>query len=313
LIFLTDQDARPQGSAHPSTHLWDNGPNAVDEMTHILQVRKTALNRFSENNIREGAPMATLEEVLVPIYLYHRYQIEAVAKVLGGVNYTYALRGDGQKPLEIVPAEEQRRALESLLKTLQPEVLALPLSVLQLIPPHPSGYDRTREVFQLHTGMTFDPLAAAETAADMTVRMLLHPERAARLIEHHALDNRYPGLDEVIDRMLTSTWKANSGAGYDAELRRTVNMVVLTRLMGLAVDSNASNQTRAIAAAEIESLRRWLGSRPQTGPQSAERAADLYALWQIKLFQEDPKKMQITAPPDPPAGAPIGSFDCQVP
>ena len=308
LIFLTDQDARPQGSAQPRTHLWDNGTNAVDELAHVMEVRKQALNHFSEKNIREGAPMATLEEVLVPIYLFHRYQIEAASKVIGGVDYTYALKGDGQKPLEIVAPQEQRRALEALLKTVDPDALALPESVLQLIPPHPAGFDRTSELFQLHTGMTFDPLAAAETAADMTITMILHRERAARLVEYHARDAKYPGLDEVIERLITATWKAPHADGYKAEIRRSVDMVVLTRLMGLAADSQASNAVRAVSTSQIESLRAWIAKQLAVTTDAAQKAHFEYALSQIKLFQTDPKKMNLSPPPEPPAGPPIGEW-----
>lgn len=309
LIYLTDQDARPPGSAHPKTHLWDNGTDAVDELAHVLEVRRLALSRFSERNIREGAPMATLEEALVPIYFYHRYQIEAAAKVLGGVDYTYALRGDGQIPLQIVAPEEQRRALEALLKTLGPDVLALQESLLRLIPPHPAGYDRTREVFPLYTGMTFDPLAAAETAADMTVQMMLNRERAARLVEYHARDQRNPGFDEVASHLIAATWKAPHGDGYNAEIRRTVDTVTLSRLMGLAADPAASNSVRALATAQIESLRGWLAARQAAVSDPLQKAHYLYALAQIKLFQDDPKKVSITPPAAAPAGPPIGAFD----
>jgi hypothetical protein len=181
IIFLSDADARPRGSAHPQVHLWDNGVDAVKELNRLMEVRAHALERFSENNVREGAPLATLEEALVPLYLSHRYQAEATAKVLGGLSYTYALRGDGQKPTERVPAAAQRRALEALLATIRPEALALSENLLQTIPPRPLGYWRHRETFQSRTGVTFDPLSVAEIAANHTVSLILHPERAARL------------------------------------------------------------------------------------------------------------------------------------
>ena len=152
--------------------------------------------------------MAVLEEVLAPMYLYHRYQTEAVSKVVGGLNYTYAMRGDGQKPTEIVAPAEQRRALDALLRTIRPDFLRLPENIIRLIPPHPVAHERTRELFRLHTGMTFDPLAAAETAAHQTIGAMLHPERAARLVEYHARDARNPGLDEVLNRLLAATWEA---------------------------------------------------------------------------------------------------------
>ena len=309
LIFLTDQDARPPGSAQPKTHLWDNGTNAVDELAHILEVRRLALKRFSEKNIREGAPLATLEEVLVPIYLYHRYQTDAVAKVIGGVDYKYAVRGDSQIPVAIVAPEEQRRALDALLKTLSTDVLSVPESIVRLIPPHPAGYDRTNEVFKLRTGLTFDPLSAAESAADMTVSILLNRERAARLVEHHALDSAQPSLHEVIGKLLSATWKSARTTGYKAEISRATDGVVLSRLMGLAADTEASNESRAVVTAEIDSLRLWIAGRVPAVSDPEEKAHLQYGLFQIKLFQDDPRKMNLTPPPNPPAGPPIGDYD----
>ncbi len=145
--YLTDQDARPPGSSSSQAHLWDSGANAVDELNRIMQVRAAALKRFGENNIREGAPLATLEDVLVPIYLLHRYQVEAASKVVGGMDYTFALRGDGETPTQIVAPAEQRRALAAILATVKPEVLALPEPLLKIIPPAPARLrTRTREI-----------------------------------------------------------------------------------------------------------------------------------------------------------------------
>src|SRR5579864_1406468 len=207
-LFISDSDARPEGGVHPSAHLWDSGVNAVDELNRIMKVRAKVLERFSANNIREGAPMSTLEDVLVPVYFVHRYQTEAASKVLGGLFYTYAVRGDGQKVTERIPGAEQRRALDALLSTIRPDVLTLPENILALIPPRAMGYPRTRENFPHRTGLTFDPVAAAESAANLTAGLILHPERAARLVEYHAEDASLPGLDEVIDRLIGATWKA---------------------------------------------------------------------------------------------------------
>ncbi|MGH7597430.1 MAG: zinc-dependent metalloprotease [bacterium] len=314
LIFVTDQDARPTGGAHPLAHLWDNGPNAVDELATVMQVRARALARFGEKNIRAGAPMATLEEVLVPIFMYHRYQAEAVAKLVGGLNYTYAMRGDGQKATEVIPAQEQRRALEALLRTLQPEALALPERVLQIIPPRAYGYNRSRETFDTRTGLTFDPLAAAETAANTTAGLLLHPERAARLIEYHARDNSFPGLSEVMDKLISATWKTSPGAGYHAEIQRVVNNVVLHHFMALANNENAATQARAMAWLKLDELKNWLAEQTKKAKDESVRAHALFAVAQIRQFQENPAQMQLADPVEPPAGPPIGDgdFSCEL-
>jgi len=306
LLFLSDSDARPAGGAHPLAHLWDNGANAVDELTRLMRVRAKALGRFSEKNIREGAPLGTLDEVLPLVYLSHRYQVEAAAKILGGLYYNYALRGDGQKATEKVPPAEQRRALEVLLATLRIEALALPEKLMAILPPKPFGYSRSRETFPSRTGPTFDSLAAAETAADHTVGLILNPERAARLVEHHARDRSFPGLAEVIDRLLTATWKSPRELGYTAELKRVTDNVALHQLMSLAANDRASNQARAVASLKLEELRSWLAVQAKTVSDGGQRAHLLFAFSQLKRFQEDPQKMNMTRPAVAPPGQPIG-------
>lgn len=305
LIFIADQDARPAGGAHPLAHLWDNGTDAADELLRILDIRELALERFSEKNIRMRAPHATLEAALVPIYLFHRYQVDAASKLLGGLYYTYALRGDGQTVTEIVAAEEQRHALEALLETLKPERLAVPERLLKIIPPRAYGYQRDRETFRIRTGVTFDPLAAAETAANMTVEFILHPARAARLVEYHARDAAYPGLTDVIDKLLAVTWKSESETGYRGEVRRVVEQVVLYNMMALAANDHASNQVRAIAALKLDELKTWLEAQLRTG-DSSERAHAYFAAAQIEKFQQEPGNWDFSRPVEPPAGSPIG-------
>src|SRR5262245_23958672 len=208
LMFLTAQDARPRSGASSVAHLWDNGANAIDELGNVMKVRAAALRRFGENNIREGAPMATIEDVLVPIYMYHRYQVEAATKLIGGQDYTFSLKGKGDRNPQIVSPEEQRRALAVVLDTIKPEALAVTESLLRLLPPRPAGYQRTREDFRIRTQPVFDALAPAEAVADHVSGFLLNPERAARLVQFHALDQRNPGLAEVIDKIFAATWKA---------------------------------------------------------------------------------------------------------
>src|SRR5689334_9468369 len=252
LMYLTDQDARPESSSSSVAHLWDNGRNVVDELSNVMKVRAAALRRFGENNIREGAPLATIEEVLVPIYMYHRYQVEAAAKLVGGEDYTFSVKGKGDRNPQIVAPEEQRRALAAVLDTLKPESLALPESLLRLIPPRPVGYPRTREDFRIRTQPVFDALAPAEAISEHVVGFLFNAERAARLVQFHARDARNPGLSEVIERVLAATWKAPAAAGYAGEIQHTVNMVVLTNLMSLAASDRAANQVRAIASWKLE-------------------------------------------------------------
>jgi hypothetical protein len=303
---LTDQDARAPGSASSVAHLWDNGSNVIDELGNVMKVRAVALRRFGENNIREGAPMATIEDVLVPIYMYHRYQVEAAAKVIGGQDYTFSVKGKGDRNPQIVAPDEQRRALAAVLETIKPDALAVPESLLRLIPPRPAGYPRTREDFRIRTQPVFDALAPAEAAADHVSGFLLNQERAARLVQFHARDQRNPGLAEVIDKILAATWKAPAATGYAREIQHTVNMVILSDLMALAAGERTSNQVRAIASLKLEQLKTWLAAQNRLAADENRRAFFFYSINQIKRFQEDPKKANITPPQQPPDGQPIG-------
>src|SRR5947207_483698 len=306
LMYLTDQDARPANSSSSVAHLWDNGTNAIDELSNVMKVRAAALRRFGENNIREGAPMATIEEVLVPIYMYHRYQVEAAAKLVGGQDYTFSLKGKGDRNPQIVSPEEQRRALAAVLETLKPEALAVPESLLRVIPPRPSGYPRTREDFRIRTQPVFDALAPAEAVADHVSGFLLNPERAVRLVQFHARDPHNPGLGEVIDKILATTWKAPAATGYAGEIQHTVNMVILSDLMSLAAAERASNQARAISSLKLDQLKAWLASQSRMTRDENQRAFFFYSVEQIKRFQDDPKKMNLTPAQPPPDGQPIG-------
>lgn len=303
--YITDRDARAAGGAHTGGHLWDAGPNAVDELNRIMKVRAKALDQFSESRIRFGAPLSTLEEVLVPVYLFHRYQLEAAAKVVGGLNYSYAVRGDGQTVAEIVPAEEQRGALEALMGTLDPAALTVPEHILKLLPPHPPDYDATREDFHSRTAITFDSLAPVEAAADLTVSMLLNPERATRLVEYHARNAKNPGLDDVIERLLSATWKAAPIADARlAETARAIDNVVLYRLMTLAANHDgAIEQARALAFLKLDDLRRYLLAKTTADP--ALKAHYLFAAAQIRRFQDNPNDIGVNKPAEAPDGPPI--------
>jgi len=309
-IVISDDDARPTSSAHPTAHLWDNGQDIISELNHIMGVREKALNRFSENTIRKGLPMAKIEDVLVPIYLLHRYQTEAVSKLLGGLNYTYALRGDGQTITEIVPPEQQRMALEAMLNTIKPEALALPEKLISKIPPRPLGYPRTTENFKTRTALTFDPFAASEVASFNTIKFILNPQRAARLVEYHTRNPNNPGLIEVIDKIVNATWKSSPPDEYHAEIQRIVNNIVLDSLMNLANDENASRQVRSIAYLKLDDLKNWLKSASETEADESQRAHYLFTISQISLFQENPNEFRIYKPVENPPGPPIGQDIC---
>lgn len=307
LLFLTNQDAAPAGGLHPLSNDWDNGLHPVDELIHKLKVRSIALNNFSEKKIRTGEPMAMLEEVLVPIYLFHRYQIEAAASVIGGMYYNHTVRGGAQENPKMVPAAEQRRALDILLTTLATENLAFPEKLLKILPPRAPGLGQSRELFPGHTGIAFDPLGAVETVANMTVAYLIFPERAARLVQYHAENNELPGLGEVIDKLIGFTWKSPPKPDFKGAIQRAVNNAVLYNLMGLASYEAAAPQVKAVAFYKLNELKNWLGRSVSGTRDESQKAHFYYAISQIELFQKDPDKVKLTVPLPPPPGAPIGN------
>jgi hypothetical protein len=306
--FLTDQDARPAGSSSSLAHLWDTGGNAVDELGRVMQVRAAALARFGETNIRDGAPLATLEDVLVPLYMFHRYQVEAASKLIGGVDYTFALRGDGQLATRPVAPVEQRRALTAVLATLTPQALALPDAVVALIGPRPPAWPRGREHFKLRTSPVFDALAPAEAAAQHTLQFLFNPERAARLVEQHARNPASLGLGEAIDAILAATWKGRRDAGLRGEIQRVVDQVVLFDLIALSRNPAASPQTRAVASLALQTLRTWAAAAAARAGDAAERAHLAYCEQQIAELSRETKRLEVP-PAEPPDGPPIGSDD----
>ena len=304
LWFITDQDARSKGSVHPQAHLWEN---AIDQLNHIMRVRTIALSNFGINNIREGTPFSSLEDVLVPLYLHHRYQVIACSKMLGGLEFRYALKNDGQPIVQIVGAKEQRRALNALLKTINIENLSIPENVLRLLPPRAFGYPRTRESFNVHTGVAFDALAAAEIASELTLEMILQYERAARLVEYHARDSNNPSLSEVINKVLNKTWYTDRKNGMYGEIQRVVDMVTLYNLMNLVSNKNSTNQVKAETMEKIVSLKKWLVQKQKRERNTSLLAHYKYATTIINKFEKDTSSITIDKPLSPPAGSPIGT------
>ena len=306
LYFITDEDSRPLGGAHPHSHLWDNGPDPADELNRIMTIRTAALKRFGENAIKGGTPMAQLEDTLVPLYLLERYQTEAASKEIGGLDYRYAIRGDGQLITKIVSPEDQKKALAAVLKTLSPETLTLPESLLQILPPRPPGLERTRESFPSHTGLTFDPIATAESSADLTLALLLEPARASRLIEYHMRVPDSPSLRSVLEAISkTTAERPEGGHSMSSEVERAVEFRALEAMLALAVNQQASSQARAIARSHIaDMLKQFTDIPPLTDTAEAIHRAAL--IERINEFNRDPEKFVPVKPIEAPPGMPIG-------
>ncbi len=301
LQYISDEDARPAGGLHPTAHLWDNGNNPVEELKNVMKVREKALNQFSENNIPSGMPMATLEDVLVPIYLYHRYQVEAVTKLVGGMNYTYALRGDGQTITKPLSKEQQVDALKEVITTIDPSVLLLPERILKLIPPRPSGYGPTRELFKKRTGLALDALSPAETAADLPISLLFNSQRMNRLAEYE-IENGGLGLNEMIQTLINSTWKAPRRKGMEALIQIQTEQILLTYLLAASVNTDNSFITRSVVQKALDDLKSFIVTKKKTVIDYTYNGDLLLALKRMDAPADAKPTIHLPIPP----GAPIG-------
>ena len=250
-LFVKDADARGVGAAHPLGSVWDNGADPVQTLAHEIEVRRIGLEHFGLDILRTGEPLSSLEEVLLPLYLHHRYQLEAAAKSVGGLNYTYAVKESDsivpQPVRQIVPAAKQREALALIVSTLDPKFLAIPQRIVDLIPPRAFGFEGgIAELFEKRTTPAFDPISAATTSADITISALLDPKRCARLIAFHDENADNPAMSEVADKLIESTMR-------EGAVTFSVRALLAERLMELASNQNADAHVRAEAT---EALRR---------------------------------------------------------
>ena len=305
LSFVADEHARigsrgSAGPAHPTGSLWDNGADPVAELNRMMQLRAVVLNDFSERAIQPGRPMASLEDVLVPAFLMHRYQVQAAATVLGGQSFTYAMRGDGQVPNERVAATDQRAALSAMLATLEPSVLNIPERLTSLIPPRPPQSGASRELFPRHTGYVFDPMAAAGTAALITLDQLTDHKRAARLNNQHRVDASLPSFGEVLTILIDDRWPETK----DPELlsiERAVQLLLVDRLADLLANTQAAPQVRADALDALSKMKRRAERARVKDPASGAHMK--YLANRVAAIIENPEAYtagDLTVPPGSP-------------
>lgn len=299
--FLSDQDARPAGSSHPQTHLWDNGANPVDELKHIMKVRAKALAQFGEKNIRPGMPMAMLEDVLVPIYFFHRYQLEAATKTIGGMYYTYTVRGDGRMTTQPVSKQEQLKVLNEIIACIDPKALVFPEKVVNMIPPRPSGYQFSAELFKKRTGLAFDVLTPAETAVDLPFSFLFNSERLNRMVQFEA-ENGGLGVSEMINTLINNTWKAPRRNGLEGLIQMQTEHVLLTYLLSSGISDDNSFMVKAVVQKSVSDLKSFIEAQLKKTNSNDYTAHLMLALERMKA----PEKATPTIYKEMPPGAPIG-------
>jgi hypothetical protein len=257
LLFLSDADARPEYASDPRTNLWDDAATPMEFLRHEMEVRRAAMSGFGLRNIRVGEPVALLQERFVPVYLMHRFAINSLAKTIGGMEYSNAVRGDGLVATRPIDGATQRRALAALVAALAPSELAIPDTVIALLGPRPFSYGPYVELFGSRTRPAFDELGAARTLAQMIADAVLQRERAARLVQFATRGEAPLTLGETIDQ-LTRSWSGEPGSESRkaAALRRVAQRAVADRLLLLAADKEAAPEVRALVELKMDALRR---------------------------------------------------------
>ena len=298
--FISDQDARPIGGAHPYAHLWDNGASAIEEYNHLLNVRSIALKNFSDDQLRVGEPYSVLNDRLVPMYFLHRYQAEAIVKLIGGVDYSYGVKGPIPFEIATVAVETQKEALTAMINSLSSEVLAIPKSLLKQLPPTAFGYSATRESFRAQTGRVFDVLGAPASLGKGIMQMILNPERVSRLIQQKALDANQLSFDQLANELTKSIFKKQYRDSYHQAIQTQLKESYLNVLFGLHANNNTTASVKAISFGVIKRIENGL-KKNTLEPHRA------YYINKIKRFLDDPEAYEVQETPVLPDGSPIGT------
>jgi hypothetical protein len=255
MLFISSRDV----ALHPLANAWDNGPDPVESLRQALAVRSILLKTFGEQVLRDGQPVALLTERFLPVYLYHRFALDPAIKLIGGIKFTYAVKGDGQLPTELIAPDHQREAFHLLLEALQPGTLAIPRALLPLFPPRPFGYDLPVEAFE--------QISAAKTLAGMVVRALLDRERAARIVAFQDRQEAPFTFQELLEELIRATWNSPQPEVQDlATLRRVTQRAVVDGLIGLALDPEATPEVRGMAVTHLQGLGDLIAQRKSDDP-----------------------------------------------
>ena len=310
LRYIDDPQGRGVGTAHPYASVWDNGADPVASLLNVMQVRDVALENFGLNVLQSGEPTSRLRAVIVPIYLYHRYQVNAAAKMIGGYEFHYAETGEADAAGAPVPASQQRAALDALVATLDPSVLDLPNDTLDLLtPPLVSfrGAGAGAEYFPGETGAMFDLLTAVDTSASQTLSALFHPQRVARLIETQRRDAGALGYGEVLAKV-EATLFVGAETPRQAGILHREQIRYVSTLIELSASSAATPAAVAQTNAYLSSLKDRLSKRQRrmAASDTAVRA-ELGRRIAAHLDRPSPAALPSSSAVDIPPGSPIGA------
>mgnify|MGYP000229215897 FL=1 len=321
LQYVSDPDARSASSTHSAGHLWDNGSNAAAELTRVMQVREKALSNFGLNSISAGTPLSELEQTLVPIYNFHRYQVEAAVKLIAGTHYAYEVKSEqfkevNEQRVQAVSTAIQQQSLSTLLATLDADFLTLSEDIISVIPPKAYGYSRTRESFSSQTGLTFDPVTAAQASAKHTLRLLLNEERLSRLQQqasrYQMLDKKGQGkkrilsVSQLITQLTDKTIKQRPESGLKLLVQQRINQQVIEQLLELWHSKKSVPEVRSAVFSSLESIAQWLDDNNDNRDYQQLSAHFKLLEQQIEFSLEQEKQVVNSKEVGMPPGSPIG-------
>ena len=305
LLYISDPDARRVGSAHAKASLWDNGADPIAELENMKKIREVALNNFGAKNLKRGEAWSNLEEILVPAYYFHRYQLTAVGKLIGGIEYDYSIkRNNSEKYVKVVSGEKQAAALSALLSTLKPEFLKISPELAAAIPPKAMGHYKSRESIKGWTGVAFDQIALAQASAQHTISTLLNPTRLARLIEQSAVDPTIPSIDSIQTEIHQQITEQNFD-GIEAAIHQSVIDLLYSNYLNLLHSKDTSRQVKmqilGVLLKEKDYIQRKLTAVRKTSTYYGFYAYQAKRLDDLKIEV----KQELIELPKMPPGSPI--------
>ncbi|MDA9276553.1 zinc-dependent metalloprotease, partial [Flavobacteriaceae bacterium] len=302
LYFLSDSDSRPVGSANPFSHLWDNGEFPYKELNKLLKVRDLALKNIDLENLVDGEPYDRIEDILVPIYMLHRYQIESTAKAIGGVDYLYFVKNLNNDKVKFVNSKLQKESLESLLNVLNPKNLVLPDNLIEILSPRSFRNPRTRENFESNTGVTFDYINASSSVINHTLTFLINPERINRIYQQNMFGENILKLEDYLTIISNSIFSNKKMSLYEASINNNTSSLFLDHLFLAFNNSKTNDLSKSLILSSILNTKETLSSNLND--------YNAFLVNKINGFLNNPDKYKPIEKTKIPDGSPIGDFSC---
>ena len=302
LYFLSDSDSRPVGSANPFSHLWDNGEFPYKELNKLLKVRDLALKNIDLENLVDGEPYDRIEDILVPIYMLHRYQIESTAKAIGGVDYLYFVKNLNNDKVKFVNSKLQKESLESLLNVLNPKNLVLPDNLIEILSPRSFRNPRTRENFESNTGVTFDYINASSSVINHTLTFLINPERINRIYQQNMFGENILKLEDYLTIISNSIFSNKKMSLYESSINNNTSSLFLDHLFLAFNNSKTNDLSKSLILSSILNTKEKLSSNLND--------YNAFLVNKINGFLDNPDKYKPIEKTKIPDGSPIGNFSC---